>query len=195
MTRLVQIQNGADARAWRSSKNRACVCSTACDPSMNWRRRPLAAGTSLVASDSEKSRGRDRWITMRFTTGKSEWRLLPPIDHPGEPARCLVSGTGLTHLGSAKNRQPMHEAKESELTDSMKMFRLGRRRRQARAGQNRRRARMVLQRQRHDSPRATASRLRCQPYAEDGGEEAEIAGIYFVDANGHAAPHRHGHRQ
>ena len=34
--------------------------------------------------------------------GDSEWRLLPPIDFPGEPARCLVSGTGLTHLGSAR---------------------------------------------------------------------------------------------
>src|SRR5262245_32206955 len=58
-------------------------------------------------------------------TGQSEWRLLPPIDHPHQPARCLVSGTGLTHLGSAANRQQMHEAAESDLTDSMKMFRSG----------------------------------------------------------------------
>src|SRR3954466_12906106 len=32
-------------------------------------------------------------------TGRSEWRLLTPIDHPAEAGRCLVSGTGLTHLG------------------------------------------------------------------------------------------------
>ena len=31
-------------------------------------------------------------------------RALLPIDHPEEPARCLVSGTGLTHLGSARDR-------------------------------------------------------------------------------------------
>src|SRR5471030_1570918 len=37
--------------------------------------------------------------------GKSAWKLLPPIDHPAELSRCLVSVTGLTHLGSAKNRQ------------------------------------------------------------------------------------------
>src|SRR4051812_9895294 len=37
-------------------------------------------------------------------TGRSPWKLLSPIDHPADPARCLVSGTGLTHLGSAKNR-------------------------------------------------------------------------------------------
>src|SRR5437762_5764055 len=39
--------------------------------------------------------------------GSSEWKILPPIDHP-EPARCLISGTGLTHLGSARERQAMH---------------------------------------------------------------------------------------
>ena len=42
-----------------------------------------------------------------------------------EPARCLVSGTGLTHLGSARNRQSMHASTEADLTDSMKMFRWG----------------------------------------------------------------------
>ncbi len=29
--------------------------------------------------------------------GKSDWRLQPSADYPQEPARCLVSGTGLTH--------------------------------------------------------------------------------------------------
>src|SRR5580704_2687583 len=37
--------------------------------------------------------------------GKSEWRLLPAFDHPAEPARCLVTGTGLTHKASAESRQ------------------------------------------------------------------------------------------
>src|ERR1700742_2285495 len=40
---------------------------------------------------------------------RSPWRLLPPIDHP-EPSRCYVTGTGLTHKGSADNRQSMHDA-------------------------------------------------------------------------------------
>lgn len=57
--------------------------------------------------------------------GTADWKLLPPIDHPAEPARCLVSGTGLTHLGSARDRQSMHLAKEQDLTDSMKMFQWG----------------------------------------------------------------------
>ncbi|HEV7714787.1 MAG TPA: AraD1 family protein [Steroidobacteraceae bacterium] len=55
-------------------------------------------------------------------------RLLPPLAHP-DPAHCHVSGTGLTHLGSATTRDAMHLAAqtkaESTLTDSMRMFRWG----------------------------------------------------------------------
>jgi hypothetical protein len=48
--------------------------------------------------------------------GRSEWQVLPGIDHP------QVSGTGLTHIGSARGRQSVH-ATATDLTDSMKMFR------------------------------------------------------------------------
>ncbi len=45
------------------------------------------------------------------------------------PAHLIVTGTGLTHLGSAATRDAMHqkvaEAAEETLTDSMKMFRMG----------------------------------------------------------------------
>ena len=40
-------------------------------------------------------------------SGKSDCRLLSP-DESGVLERVLVSGTGLTHLGSAKDRQAMH---------------------------------------------------------------------------------------
>lgn len=43
----------------------------------------------------------------------SERRLLPPIDHP-DPAHCIVTGTGLTHLGSAQSRDTMHAKLEAE---------------------------------------------------------------------------------
>lgn len=39
-------------------------------------------------------------------------RLLSPIDHD-DPAHLLVSGTGLTHLGSAEGRDKMHRAASS----------------------------------------------------------------------------------
>lgn len=56
-------------------------------------------------------------------------RVLPPLDHV-DPAHCLVSGTGLTHLGSASTRDKMHQqAKvqetEAKLTDTMQMFQWG----------------------------------------------------------------------
>src|SRR5256885_15121328 len=51
--------------------------------------RELATGTSLAYNEIYDQR--------------SEWRLLPPIDVPGTPEKMLVSGTGLTHLGSAKD--------------------------------------------------------------------------------------------
>lgn len=115
--------------------------------------------------------------------GKSEWKLLPPIDHPIEAARCLVSGTGLTHLGSAANRQRMHEAKDSNLTDSMKMFRLGV------AGGKPAAGKIGVAPEWFYKGTGTILRTHGEPlevpaYALDGGEEAEVAGVYFIDADG-----------
>src|SRR3982750_1736352 len=55
-----------------------------------------------------------------------ESHLLPPLTH-ADPAHCLVTGTGLTHLGSAAARNSMHQKLQgnTELTDSMKMFKWG----------------------------------------------------------------------
>ncbi len=56
-------------------------------------------------------------------------RLLAPLDHPHDAAHCLISGAGLTHLGSADARDRMHktegQVEQSKLTDSMKLFKLG----------------------------------------------------------------------
>src|SRR5690606_23448452 len=57
-----------------------------------------------------------------------EGRLLAPLTHP-DPAHLHITGTGLTHLGSASARDAMHRSEQAEqegaLTDSMKMFRMG----------------------------------------------------------------------
>ncbi len=121
--------------------------------------------------------------------GESDWRLLPPVDQPEEPARCLVSGTGLTHLGSAKDRNAMHEARETELTDSMKMFRWGvegGRPAPGRIGT----APEWFYKGTGTILRAHGEPLLVPSYAEDGGEEGEIAGIYFVGPGGQ--PYRLG---
>ncbi|SEG32626.1 AraD1 family protein [Marinobacterium lutimaris] len=53
-------------------------------------------------------------------------RVLAPVDHP-DPAHLYVTGTGLTHTGSADTRDKMHTADSAEIqqSDSMKMFRMG----------------------------------------------------------------------
>jgi len=57
-------------------------------------------------------------------------RLLPPLTHP-DPHHCLVSGTGLTHLGSAATRDAMHQKAKAQaesgapVTDSARMFQWG----------------------------------------------------------------------
>jgi hypothetical protein len=115
--------------------------------------------------------------------GRSSWRLLPPIDHPTEPARCLVSGTGLTHLGSAADRQRMHEASASEMTDSMRMFQLGiegGKPADGRIGA----APEWFYKGTGVSLRAHGDPLDVPAFAEDGGEEGEVAGLYVVDRDG-----------
>ena len=104
--------------------------------------------------------------------GQSDWRILPAIDHPAEPARCLVSGTGLTHLGSARNRQSMHAASEADLTDSMKMFRWGIEGGSPAPGLDRNRSRVVLQRHGHNSARTRRGARRaavCRRWWRGGG--------------------------
>jgi len=73
----------------------------------------------LVAAD-------DGAGTESYDAVIAEARLLPPLDHP-DPAHCIVTGTGLTHLGSADARDQMHKTlgEAEKLTDSMKMFRDG----------------------------------------------------------------------
>src|SRR5258708_38283208 len=118
--------------------------------------------------------------------GRSDWRILPAIDHPEEPARCLVSGTGLTHLGSARDRQAMHmraTQEFEELTDSMKMFRWGidgGRPASACIGVSPewfyKGTCAILQ--------ANGEPLDVPPYSEDGGEEAVITVIYLIGQGG-----------
>ena len=41
-------------------------------------------------------------------SGKSAWTLLPCFDHPSNPTRCFVTGTGLTHKASARKPPVRH---------------------------------------------------------------------------------------
>ncbi len=115
----------------------------------------------------------------------SDWRLLPPFTHP-EPACFLVTGTGLTHKASADNRQAMHQ-KPEELSDSMRMYLSGLEGGKPEPGKIGvapewfyKGCGTIL--------RAHGEPLVSPPFAGDGGEEPEIAGVYVIDAEGAHAP-------
>jgi hypothetical protein len=174
MTRLVQIQNGArravalvEEPRLRLLEGVASILQLA-----------QAAADSRVSLPSmiQKSATGEFLDYDPIYQGQSPWRLLPAMDHPAEPSRCLVSGTGLTHLGSAKNRQAMHSVSEAELNDSMKMFRWGVEAGKPAPGKIGKGTGTIL--------RAHGEPLVVPPYGEDGGEEGELAAVYFNDATG-----------
>ncbi len=115
--------------------------------------------------------------------GTSAWKLLPAFDHPDNPYACLVSGTGLTHHSSAKNRQMMHLKDTDKLTDSMKIYQWGV------AGGSPPPGVIGIQPEWFYKGtgailKAHGEPLEVPPYATDGGEEAEIAGVYVIDKDG-----------
>ena len=121
--------------------------------------------------------------------GESEWKLLPSFDHPHGPFGCLVSGTGLTHKNSALNRQMMHQAEAGSITDSMKMYQWG-----MEGGQPEKGAIGVQPEWFYKGTGAVlkghGQPLPVPAFANDGGEEPEVAGVYLVDQKGQ--PYRIG---
>ena len=109
--------------------------------------------------------------------------LLPPVTHP-DPAHCLVTGTGLTHLGSADTRNAMHTGShEQPLTDSMRMFKLGLEGGKPLPGW------IGVQPEwfyKGDGSSVVApySPIRVPAFALDAGEEPELVGIYLVRRDG-----------
>jgi hypothetical protein len=110
--------------------------------------------------------------------------LLTPIDHP-DPAHLWVTGTGLTHVGSAQERDRMHKelADRSHLTDSMKMFRMGLEGGKPAPGQRGVQPEWFFKGD-GSCLVAPGAPLPSPDFALDGGEEPEIAGIYFIKADG-----------
>ena len=119
-------------------------------------------------------------------------RVLPPIDHP-DPAHLLVTGTGLTHLGSASARDSMHAkvtgVAEETLTDSMKMFRAGLEGGKPAAGTTGVQPEWFYKGD-GSFVAAPGKPLISPAFALDGGEEPEVAGIYVIGEDG--KPYRVG---
>ena len=146
------------------------------------RDRPLESLADELATD----------LTAGYAQLLADGLVLAPLDHP-EPARLIVTGTGLTHTGSAGARDKMHALGKPTGTpesDSMKMFRMGIEGGKPAAGKI-----GVMPEWFYkgtgDCVVAPGGALPLPGYALAGGEEPEIVGLYVVDAKG--APRRIGY--
>ena len=143
--------------------------------------RAIAGGRSLAELAAAAAGAR----TVAYAELAESGCLRAPLDHP-DPAHCFVTGTGLTHLGSADTRDSMHRkigGPEEALSDSMKMFRLGV------EGGKPRDGRPGVQPEwfyKGDGSIVSAPEqpLAMPAFALDGGEEPEIAGLYVIAADG-----------
>jgi hypothetical protein len=133
-----------------------------------------AMASSLVTREAEN-----------YAVALKQKRVLVPADHP-DPAHCIITGTGLTHLGSAAARDGMHkklEGKEDDLTDSLKMFKMGL------EGGRPAKGKVGVQPEwfyKGDGSWlvGTGQPLPRPSFALDGGEEPELAAIYLIDPKG-----------
>ena len=131
----------------------------------------------------EQNLGHEELDYQSVYDGLSDWKILPSFDHPADPARCTVSGTGLTHKASAENRSAMHKRSAAEVTDSIRMYQLGL------EGGNPPPGTIGVQPEWFFKGNGFVLRghnddLEIPSYALDGGEEPEIAGAYMIASNG-----------
>ncbi len=119
----------------------------------------------------------------------ADLKILPPLDHP-DPAHMLISGTGLTHLGSASARDKMHQGSdETALTDTMRIFKWGVEGGKPAAGQAGVQPEWFYKGDGSTVVRPGAA-FAVPPFADDAGEEPEIAGLYVIGPD--SKPYRLG---
>ncbi|GGA46273.1 AraD1 family protein [Pelagibacterium lentulum] len=142
-----------------------------------------ALGTGRSLLDQIEAQGLGDTVDLQSAYGKG--RVLAPISHRN-PTHVHLTGTGLTHLGSAATRDKMHQqdkAQEEKLTDSMKMFRMGVEGGKSRDGKCGVQPEWFYKGNGHVLV-APGGDLPSPCFALDAGEEPEVAGIYVIDQNG-----------
>ncbi|MFH6564766.1 AraD1 family protein [Pseudomonas kulmbachensis] len=146
----------------------------------------IEAGKSLAQQVDLQGLG----TTHDYPALLAELRILPPLDHP-DPAHMLISGTGLTHLGSASARDKMHQqaGDEATLTDTMRMFKWGVEGGKPATGQAGVQPEWFYKGDGSIVVRPGAA-FPLPPFAEDAGEEPEIGGLYVIGHDG--KPYRLG---
>jgi len=140
------------------------------------------AGTTLDHVIDERGLGEAVDLAAAYAAG----RLHSPISHP-DPAHLHITGTGLTHLGSAATRDSMHRKLTSDgeehLTDSMKMFRMGLEGGKPDQGEVGVQPEWFYKGNGNFAV-APGKPLISPAFAKDAGEEPEISGIYVIGDDG-----------
>ena len=147
---------------------------------MRWRPKPWQQGRGLAEVIAARGLGEAVDLVALAAAG----RLALPITHP-DLTHMHLTGTGLTHLGSAATRDAMHAKLDGAetLTDSMKMFQMGLADGRPAAGQVGVQPEWFYKGNGHTAV-APGAALTSPGFALDGGEEPELAGIYLIDADG-----------
>lgn len=176
--RLIQYLDANDAPRVAIVRNADTLepLSRAC--SMHALARAAIADKASLAAFAASLAGGSVLYYQSMIDGK---RLLPPLTHP-DPAHLRVSGTGLTHLGSADTRAAMHSklrGEASELTDSMRMFRMGLEGGKPAQGQCGVQPEWFYKGD-GDTVIAPGAPLSTPDFAMDIGDEAEIVGVYLI---------------
>jgi len=141
--------------------------------------RAIAEGVGLGEAVAACGTGDPVDLAAELTAG----RLTAPIDHD-DPAHLHMTGTGLTHLGSAEGRDQMHaQAAAADLTDSMRMFLEGVEGGKPVAGQVGQQPEWFYK---GDGSQLVGpgAALEMPSFAQDGGEEPELAGVYLIGPDG-----------
>lgn len=154
--------------------------------------RGLSLEQLLTARAKEATRRFDYKVVLATTPHGGRPFLLPPLDHP-DTHRTLITGTGLTHLGSMQSRDQMHvadgqAASTTEInavpkTDSAKMFDLGLSGGKPEPG-HRGAAPEWFYKGNGSILRGPGMELDIPDFALDGGEEPELVGCYVIDSHG-----------
>jgi hypothetical protein len=145
----------------------------------------IERGATLDRMIADLGRGDEVDVATELDAG----RILAPIDHH-DPAHLLMTGTGLTHVGSADARDRMHRIAASEKqTDSMRMFLDGIERGKPAEGEVGCQPEWFFKGD--GSQLVGPGEPLAMPYfAMDGGEEPELAGVYLIGPDG--VPYRLG---
>jgi hypothetical protein len=122
---------------------------------------------------------------LRNEPGRDVPFLHPAVD-AADLHRVIITGTGLTHLGSMQSRDNMHSEDsedQAEMTDSAKMFAMGLQGGKPPTGQRGVSPEWFYKGSGHNL-RGHRWSLALPDFAGDGGEEAELVGCYVIDSQG-----------